>query len=79
MKKFKCGMVFLVLVGISIHNMALANTKITSHAFTKPGSRISINPQPEPPGKASNTFIAPWMKRGFNPQPEPPAAPQSMN
>lgn len=39
------------------------------HAFVKPGRKVGLNPQPEPPSKKP---VAPGGARGFNPQPEPP-------
>lgn len=46
------------------------NRVIMQRKFTRPGEKVGINPQPEPPGKPA----APGAARGLNPQPEPPTA-----
>jgi len=75
MKRFKSSILIVTLVMFLTSSMSWAadtRTK-TSVKMVKPVSKITINPQPEPPGKASGKFVTPGSDVAFNPQPEPPA------
>ena len=74
MKKRLSNIIVFTLIICLSSTAAWAGKAKTSVKITNPVAKVSINPQPEPPGSESAKFVTPVVKKGFNPQPEPPAA-----
>ncbi len=69
MEKFKYCLIIIALFLFLTSTMAWAGSANNSTKLVKPGAKISINPQPEPPGKSSNKYthtIVPTTQASFS-------------